>query len=63
LDWDWDVVHEEAERLEHAASDQLIERMAEALGDPAFDPHGAPIPTASGEVRVQEVGLESEGVR
>jgi DtxR family Mn-dependent transcriptional regulator len=39
-----ETVHEEAERLEHAASDALIARMAEALGDPAHDPHGAPIP-------------------
>lgn len=39
-----DDVHEEAERLEHAASDQLVDRMAEAIGNPATDPHGAPIP-------------------
>jgi len=38
-------LHDEAERLEHAASDDLVDRMAAALGDPAFDPHGAPIPT------------------
>jgi DtxR family Mn-dependent transcriptional regulator len=50
LGWDWDAVHEEAERLEHAASDQLIERMYEALGDPRYDPHGEPIPTAEGDV-------------
>lgn len=37
-------VHEEAERLEHAASDRLVERMAEAMGDPQTDPHGTPIP-------------------
>ncbi len=37
-------VHEEAERLEHAASDRLVERMAEAMGDPHTDPHGTPIP-------------------
>jgi DtxR family Mn-dependent transcriptional regulator len=43
-------VHAEAERLEHAASDELIDRMAAALGDPAFDPHGAPIPTRDGAV-------------
>ena len=41
-----DEVHEEAERLEHAASDALIARMADALGHPTLDPHGAPIPTA-----------------
>lgn len=50
LDFPWDMVHAEAERLEHAASDALIERMAAALGHPASDPHGAPIPTAAGEV-------------
>jgi len=50
LGYDWDGVHEEAERLEHAVSDQLIERMAGALGDPRYDPHGAPIPTAAGEI-------------
>jgi DtxR family transcriptional regulator, Mn-dependent transcriptional regulator len=46
----WDDVHAEAERLEHAASDDLIDRMAHALGDPQFDPHGAPIPTRDGTV-------------
>ncbi len=39
-----DDVHEEAERLEHAASDLLIERMAAAIGNPTEDPHGTPIP-------------------
>jgi len=46
----WDEVHEEAERLEHAVSDTLIERMAQALGHPRYDPHGAPIPTPQGEI-------------
>jgi DtxR family Mn-dependent transcriptional regulator len=50
LGYPWDRVHGEAERLEHAASDELIDRMASALGDPAFDPHGAPIPTRDGSV-------------
>ncbi len=50
LGYDWDGVHDEAERLEHAVSDELIERMAGALGDPHYDPHGAPIPTAAGEI-------------
>jgi DtxR family Mn-dependent transcriptional regulator len=48
LDYPWDRVHEEAERLEHAASDDLINRMAEAIGEPTTDPHGAPIPTREG---------------
>ena len=50
LGYDWGGVHDEAERLEHAVSDDLIERMAAALGDPRYDPHGAPIPTAAGEI-------------
>ena len=44
----WDVVHDEAERLEHAVSDRLIDRMDEMLGRPAADPHGDPIPDANG---------------
>jgi DtxR family transcriptional regulator, Mn-dependent transcriptional regulator len=50
LGYPWDRVHEEAERLEHAASDDLIDRMAAAIGEPATDPHGAPIPTREGIV-------------
>ncbi|HWE43304.1 MAG TPA: metal-dependent transcriptional regulator [Gemmatimonadaceae bacterium] len=50
LGFGWDRVHEEAERLEHAASDELVDRMAAALGNPAFDPHGAPIPTRDGGI-------------
>ncbi len=50
LGYAWHDVHEEAERLEHAVSDDLIERMDEALGRPSHDPHGAPIPTADGEI-------------
>jgi DtxR family transcriptional regulator, Mn-dependent transcriptional regulator len=46
LGYTWDQVHEEAERLEHAASDQLVDRMAAVLGDPETDPHGHPIPAA-----------------
>jgi len=50
LGYDWDGVHDEAERLEHAVSDELIERMSGALGHPRYDPHGAPIPTVDGEI-------------
>ena len=50
LGYEWDRVHDEAERLEHAASDELIERLAKLLGDPARDPHGAAIPSAAGEI-------------
>lgn len=48
LGYPWDRVHAEAERLEHAASDELVDRMASAIGEPATDPHGAPIPTREG---------------
>jgi DtxR family transcriptional regulator, Mn-dependent transcriptional regulator len=48
-----DDVHEEADCLEHAASDALVERMATALGQPRFDPHGDPIPDQKG--RLQEM--------
>ena len=57
LGYPWDRVHAEAERLEHAASEELVERMAAALGDPAQDPHGAPIPTRDG--RVEEAALRT----
>src|SRR5688572_31016966 len=50
LGYPWDRVHAEAERLEHAASDELIDRMAAAIGEPDVDPHGAPIPTREGSV-------------
>jgi DtxR family Mn-dependent transcriptional regulator len=45
LGYSWDRVHDEAERLEHAASDDLVDRMAAMIGEPEVDPHGAPIPT------------------
>lgn len=48
LGYSWDRVHDEAERLEHAASDELIDRMAAAIGEPQTDPHGAPIPNRDG---------------
>ena len=50
LGYAWDEVHAEAERLEHASSPELINRMAAAIGEPAVDPHGAPIPTAHGKL-------------
>src|SRR6185437_8209881 len=53
LGYAWDRVHDEAERLEHAASDELIERMAAAIGEPTTDPHGAPIPTRDGRLTEQ----------
>jgi DtxR family Mn-dependent transcriptional regulator len=46
----WDEVHEEAENMEHAVSDRLIDRIDAFLGYPKVDPHGDPIPQADGTV-------------
>lgn len=51
LGFSWDTVHDEAERLEHAVSDTLVERMAAVLGHPTADPHGDPIPAADGSIQ------------
>jgi DtxR family transcriptional regulator, Mn-dependent transcriptional regulator len=51
LEYSWDEVHQEAERLEHAISDAFTERLAEFLGDPNYDPHGDPIPAADGTLK------------
>ena len=50
LDLSWDEVHQEAENMEHAVSDRLIDRIDEFLAYPAADPHGDPIPKADGTV-------------
>lgn len=42
----WDEVHDEAEVLEHALSDRLLDAIDAQLGRPTFDPHGDPIPSA-----------------
>jgi DtxR family Mn-dependent transcriptional regulator len=47
---DWSEVHGEAELLEHAVTERLLERIDDMLGSPEVDPHGDPIPTAGGEV-------------
>jgi DtxR family Mn-dependent transcriptional regulator len=54
LGYDWQEVHEEAERLEHAVSDGFTERLAELLGHPDHDPHGDPIPSAEGTLEVDD---------
>lgn len=45
LEYNWDEVHPEADRLEHVISEEFEERIAKALGNPTHDPHGDPIPT------------------
>ncbi len=45
LGYDWDTVHDEADRLEHVISEEFEERIDRALGEPTHDPHGDPIPT------------------
>ncbi|MGC6424474.1 MAG: metal-dependent transcriptional regulator [Lentimonas sp.] len=52
LNFDWSEVHDEAENLEHVVSDRLLERIDSYLGHPTEDPHGDPIPSAEGEVLV-----------
>jgi DtxR family transcriptional regulator, Mn-dependent transcriptional regulator len=51
LDLSWDEVHEEAEHMEHAVSDALVDRIDEFLGKPDYDPHGDPIPRPDGTLR------------
>ncbi|OYN96277.1 DtxR family iron (metal) dependent repressor [Propionibacteriaceae bacterium ES.041] len=48
----WDQVHDEADRLEHAVSDLVLDRMDDVLGHPSHDPHGDPIPDRDGNLTV-----------
>jgi DtxR family transcriptional regulator, Mn-dependent transcriptional regulator len=50
LGYGWDEVHDEAEVLEHAVSDTMLDRIDAKLGYPTRDPHGDPIPAADGKV-------------
>src|SRR6478735_5976614 len=60
FDYAWDEVHDEAEVLEHAISDRLLERIDEQLGRPRFDPHGDAIPDADGTVHRESFVLLAE---
>lgn len=53
LKMDWGAVHAEAEQLEHAISDAVLDRLDALLGHPATDPHGDPIPSRQGKLRSQ----------
>lgn len=59
LEFTWDEVHEVAEQLEHIQSVKLTNKLDKFLGYPKFDPHGDPIPTADGELNVQDKKLLS----
>lgn len=66
LGYAWDEVHDEAEVLEHAVSDEFVERLAARLGDPTHDPHGDPIPAADGTLPSEDqtaLAAVGEGVR
>lgn len=60
LKFDWTEVHAEAEELEHAISDKLLEKMDEYLGHPTVDPHGDAIPSATGEIAPRQLVRLSE---
>src|ERR1700719_3985371 len=60
LDYSWEEVHEEAERLEHFISEKLEDRIAAKLGNPETDPHGHPIPERSGALPARQEVLLSK---
>ncbi|OZI10060.1 iron-dependent repressor [Siphonobacter sp. BAB-5385] len=66
LGFRWDEVHPIAEELEHIASEELINRLDAFLDFPESDPHGDPIPTASGRMpsaeyeKLAEVPVQQE---
>src|SRR5215207_759859 len=62
LGYDWQEVHDEAERLEHAVSDGFTERLAQLLGHPDRDPHGDPIPSAEGTLEADDSFTLSQAV-
>lgn len=66
LKYPWENVHNEAENLEHASSDELISRLEKFLEYPKYDPHGHPIPDKDGKIRadktVSAAGLDTGDV-
>jgi DtxR family transcriptional regulator, Mn-dependent transcriptional regulator len=60
LHFPWDEVHDIAEQLEHIKSDELINKLADYLGNPSKDPHGDPIPDSKGNIITIEKVLLSE---
>jgi DtxR family Mn-dependent transcriptional regulator len=60
LDVDWAAVHEEAEKIEHVISEELLERIDSFLGRPEIDPHGDPIPRDDGMVDLRTLSSLAE---
>ncbi len=60
LHFPWDEVHDIAEQLEHIKSEELINKLANYLGNPTKDPHGDPIPDSEGNIITIEKVLLSE---
>ena len=57
FDYAWDEVHDEAEVLEHALSDRLLDKIDDQLGRPTRDPHGDPIPSRTGAIEQPDAVL------
>ena len=55
LGMEWHEIHDEAETLEHVISDRVLERIDDLLGNPVVDPHGDPIPSATGEIAKRDL--------
>lgn len=62
LNFDWDEIHQEAEKLEHFVSDKFIDRLESVLDFPKFDPHGHPIPDGKGRIQADYSIVLSETV-
>lgn len=62
LEYNWDEVHNEAEKFEHACSDMYINKLEKYLGYPKFDPHGDPIPDKNGKMSSIKSYSLNEGI-
>lgn len=60
LGYSWDKIHDIAEQLEHIQSEEMIDKLDKFLGHPQFDPHGDPIPDASGNIKTVKQTLLSK---
>lgn len=60
MGFDWHIVYNEASRISSALSDAIIDRMAAMSGNPAYCPHGEPIPAPDGSVEDMQDDLLSD---